>query len=254
MANGRRRKLKFNRKMQIKLLAVFAFVLLMLGILLTRITYIMARSGNKYAKQVLSQQNYDSQTIPYRRGEILDRNGIILARSDRVYNVIMDCKVINSDENYKEPTVKALLDNFNLSETDIRDRIDNEKTRNSQYQILLKKISEDQKRAFEDYTDTSKEMSAEERRALRNVKGIWFEEQYDRQYPYDSLASNAGMEDAVRQKYGFVVDGEETAVVSGLSETAGNRGDNVEANVLSSSVKAPEEWYTPYLDALFGVQ
>ena len=69
-----------------------------------------------------------------------------------------------------------------------------------------------------------------------------------------SLASNAGMEDAVRQKYGFVVDGEETAVVSGLSETAGNRGDNVEANVLSSSVKAPEEWYTPYLDALFGVQ
>ena len=190
MANGRRRKLKFNRKMQIKLLAVFAFVLLMLGILLARITYIMARSGNKYAKQVLSQQNYDSQTIPYRRGEILDRNGIILARSDRVYNVIMDCKVINSDENYKEPTVKALLDNFDLSETDIRDRIDNEKTRNSQYQILKKKISEDEKRAFEDYTDTSREMSAEERRELRNVKGIWFEEQYDRQYPYDRLASN----------------------------------------------------------------
>ncbi len=191
MANGRRRKLKFNRKMQIKLLAVFAFVLFILGILLARITYIMARSGNKYAKQVLSQQNYDSQTIPYRRGEILDRNGIVLARSDRVYNVVMDCKVINSNENYKEPTVKALVEVFGLDETDIRGRIDNEKTRNSQYQILIKKISEDQKRAFEDYTDTGNEaLTKEERQALRNVKGIWFEERYDRQYPYDTLASN----------------------------------------------------------------
>ncbi len=69
-----------------------------------------------------------------------------------------------------------------------------------------------------------------------------------------SLASNAGMEDAVRQKYGYVVSGEETAVVTGLSEGASDtHKDGVEANVLASSVKAPEEWYTPYLDALFGV-
>ena len=69
-----------------------------------------------------------------------------------------------------------------------------------------------------------------------------------------SLASDAGMEDAVRQKYGYVIEGEQTAIVSGLSEDASNtHGDGVEANVLSSSVKAPEEWYTPYLDAFFGV-
>lgn len=70
-----------------------------------------------------------------------------------------------------------------------------------------------------------------------------------------ALASSAGMEDAVRQKYGYVVAGDETAVVSGLSEAAyESSGDGVEANVLSSSVKAPEEWYTPFLDALFGVE
>ena len=69
-----------------------------------------------------------------------------------------------------------------------------------------------------------------------------------------SLASNAGMEDAVRQKYGYVVAGEETALVSGLTgDESTQSGDGVEANVLSSTVKAPEEWYTPYLDALFGV-
>ena len=75
-------------------------------------------------------------------------------------------------------------------------------------------------------------------------------------YQNDSLASDAGMEDAVREKYGYVVEGEQTAKVAGLSETTTSRAgnENIEANVLSSTVKAPEEWYTPFLDALFGVQ
>ena len=75
----------------------------------------------------------------------------------------------------------------------------------------------------------------------------------------DTLASDAGMEDAVRQKYGYVVQGDETAVVSGLSDhvvgtALAADNDDIEANVLSSAIKAPEEWYTPYLDAFFGVE
>ena len=72
----------------------------------------------------------------------------------------------------------------------------------------------------------------------------------------DSLASKAGMEDAVRQKYGYGQAGGETAVVTGLSEQAGDgsRGnDGIEPTILSSAVKAPEEWYTPFLDAFFGI-
>ena len=72
----------------------------------------------------------------------------------------------------------------------------------------------------------------------------------------ESLASNAGMEDAVREKYGYVVSGENVGVVTGLSDATVEEhraATEPEANVLSSSVKAPEEWYTPYLDALFGV-
>ena len=71
-----------------------------------------------------------------------------------------------------------------------------------------------------------------------------------------SLSSNAGMEDAVRQKYGYVIEGDQTAVVTGLSDTttdSSRDSDGIEANVLSSAVKAPEEWYTPYLDAFFGI-
>jgi len=75
-------------------------------------------------------------------------------------------------------------------------------------------------------------------------------------YQNDSLASNAGMEDAVRQKYGYIMEGEQVAMVSGLSEAALSRAgnENIEANVLSSTVKAPEEWYTPFLDAIFGAE
>ena len=189
---GKKRKLKFNRKMQIKLLAIFALVLCMLVVLLSRITYITAKSGNRYAKQVLSQQSYDSQTIPYRRGEILDRNGIILAKSDLVYNVVLDCKLVNSDERYRDPTIKALVDVFSLSETEIREKLDNERTRTSQYQVLLKKIPEEEKRAFEAYvsTDPERSLTREERQELQRVQGVWFEEQYDRDYPYGKLASN----------------------------------------------------------------
>ena len=77
------------------------------------------------------------------------------------------------------------------------------------------------------------------------------------QYQNVALASDAGMEDAVRQTYGYVKPGEQVARVSGLSDEATDsaRGsENIEANVLSSSVKAPEEWYTPFLDAFFGVK
>ena len=49
--------------MQIKLLAVFAFVLLALIVILLRLVQINVSSGKQYAKQVLSQANYDSRTI-----------------------------------------------------------------------------------------------------------------------------------------------------------------------------------------------
>ena len=62
---------------------------------------------------MLGQQSYGSEAIPYQRGEILDTKGTVLATNVDVYNIILDCKLINDDkEKYMEPTVKALLDCF----------------------------------------------------------------------------------------------------------------------------------------------
>lgn len=184
---------RFTRKMQIKLLAVFAFVLLALIIILLRIVYINVKSGNRYAKQVLSQENYDSQVLYSRRGEIQDTNGRLLAYSEKVYNVVLDCYAINQDEDYIDPTVDALVEVFDLSRSELKDRITDEKTKNSQYQVILKKISEEQKNEYEAYVslDVDREdLSDAKRQELQKVTGVWFEEEFIRKYPLNSLASN----------------------------------------------------------------
>lgn len=177
--------------MQRKLTAVFAFVLLVLAILLGRITMITMTSGNRYARQVLSQQNYDSQTIPARRGEILDSNGIVLAKSDLVYNVILDCRYVNDDKDCVEPTIRAIVENFGLDENRIREILTSEKTEKSQYQVLLKGIPEEQKTAYEEYASGKTEGLTEEQKKERAlVRGVWFEQDYKRNYPYGTLAAN----------------------------------------------------------------
>lgn len=190
LAKRRKREQRFSKQMQIKLMAVFAFVLLLLAALNLYIARINVKNGDKYAKQVLSQQTYDSRTIPFRRGEILDRNGNILAKSEKVYNVILDCYAINSVEDYLEPTVRAVSEVLDLDAAEVRDRICDEATRDSRYQVIKKEISIEEKNKFEEYTDLSEDrkLSEAQRQELENVKGVWFEEAYVRSYPMGSLA------------------------------------------------------------------
>ena len=80
--------------MQKKLVMLFIAILLAFVILVGRITYINASSGEDYTKTVLDQQQYMSQSIPFKRGDIVDTNGTKLATSERVCNVILDAKVL----------------------------------------------------------------------------------------------------------------------------------------------------------------
>ncbi len=194
---------RINEKMSKKLVGLFLAVILALVALTVGITYINARNGDQYKRIVLSQtqQQYESRVIPFRRGSILDRNGTILAASEKVYNVILDCKVVNTTSKdsqgqevkaYLEPTVKALVEVLGLDETDIRSRLEGEDTRNSQYQILKTDLSITEKKAFEEYLNQASEedsgLSDTERQERKKVKGVWFEEDYLRVYPLKSLA------------------------------------------------------------------
>ena len=190
----RRRKpqRKINYNMKKKLVMLFGMVLLALVILTLRITYINATSGTKYKKQVLSQaqQKYTSQVLPAKRGDIYDRNGNILATSNKVYNVILDCKTTNSDTDYVEPTIKALNEVFGLDEEEIRSLLSDTRTNESQYQVVMKQATMDKKKEFEDYQSAGVDSGLTKAQAAEraNVKGVWFEEDYLRSYPFNETA------------------------------------------------------------------
>lgn len=190
----RRRKprKKINHQMKGKLAGLFGAVLLALVCLLGRITYINATNGDKYKKQVLTQaqQKFENDVLPAKRGNIYDRNGNILATSNKVYNVILDCKTVNSDPDYVEPTIRALKEILGIDEEKVRSLLSDSRTSQSQYQILLKQLSMDKKKEFEAYTTVEEDspLSDTEKKERGNVKGVWFEEDYLRSYPFKSLA------------------------------------------------------------------
>lgn len=175
---------RFTIAMKKKLIFSFLLISAALMGLVCRLIYIQYVKGATYERIVLSQQEYDSETIPYRRGDILDANGTILATSTDVYNLVLDCKVLTSDvsgeQPYLEPTLTALFACYpELDESEVRSLV--EDSPNSQYNVLIKKMS---------YEEMSKYTTlAEDTTNHPNLKGVWFEKSYIRSNPYGSLAS-----------------------------------------------------------------
>ena len=214
---GGKKIAKFSKKMQKKLVVLFVIIALLLLGLIVRLMYIEHTSGKKYEKKVLSQQKYDSTVIPYQRGNITDCKGMILATSVDVYNVILDCKVLNSDSADIDPTIDALITCFpQLNETDLRNLITDKPK--SQYNVLAKKLSYEEIQAFEDMQAAEKEASDKksgDAEKKGKINGVWFEKEYQREYPYGSLASavvgfttsgNLGM-NGVENSYNSVLNG-----------------------------------------------
>lgn len=177
-----KREQKFTIKMQKKLLVLFGLVLLAFIGLSARLLWISGEKGEKYGRQVLSQQKYDSITLPFRRGDIVDCNGTSLAVSEKVYNLVIDTYVMTSKEAYLEPTLSALGSCFpQLDMTEIRNYIMQHPQ--SRYYVPLKKLSYDEISAF-----VEKQNDTGENGEGRYIRGVWFEEEYKRTYPNGSLA------------------------------------------------------------------
>lgn len=176
MAKKRKR---FLGRMQMKLFWITVVLSIAFLALVIRIWYINKKDGKRYEKIVLAQQSYDSIEIPYRRGDILDRNGTQLATSEKVYNLIIEPKNILQDDKVKKTTISALTKYFDITEQEIDDALSD---KSSLYKKMLKKLSYDQVKPFNEFIAT---------KDGKNVKGVWFEDEYQRYYPYGSLACHA---------------------------------------------------------------
>ena len=156
------------------------------------VLYRMIKDKNAdYTQIVLNQHSsYDSRTIPYRRGDIVDRNGTYLATSEKVYNLILDPNQINQDkDNYLEPTVSALCEVFGYDRADLMAVIS--ANENSYYVPYEKQISADKKEEFEAKKKELNDAYAKSKDdSGKKVKGVWFEDEYRRFYPYNTLACN----------------------------------------------------------------
>ena len=207
-----RRKALLTNRMKRKLALLFTIIVLALIGVNVRLAYINKTNGDKYTKRVLAQQDTNSTLLPDRRGDILDQNGTILATSEKVYNLILDPKVLSQnadeedpDKDCVEPTLQALVQYFGLDEAELRatynDRID------SSYVVLLRQLTKDEISEFE--------ALMEDDEAGARIKGVWFEDSYIRRYPYDSLAchvigytvtGNQG-QTGIEQEYSDVLNG-----------------------------------------------
>ena len=133
----------------------------------------------------MAQMDYDSKTIPFKRGDIRDRNGTVLAASEKVYNLVLDPYVVlNSNGECTKPTAEAIEEFFGIDASEVHKVLDD--SPESRYIVMAKELDYDTVKAYQNFMDSEDE-SEKEKSAY--VKGIWFEEEYLRKYPYDSLAA-----------------------------------------------------------------
>lgn len=168
----------FTYDMRKKLVFLFFIVLLAFVGLSVRLFMINKENGENYKRKILSQQNYVSTTLPYKRGDILDTNGTKLAYSEKVYNLVVDSSIINSVEGSLEPTLAALDACFDVDINELRNYIMTNK--DDRYHVLFKKLEYEEIADFVEMQSNPSEYP--------NIKGIWFESEYKRVYPYGSLA------------------------------------------------------------------
>ena len=153
--------------------------LLVVGVLVAltiRVVYINVANGKEYSEAVVLQMDYNSTDIPYERGEILDRNGNVLANSEKTYSLILEPVNILLTEKGKAATRVAVLEYFDVSGDDFDKHIANE---DSYYEVVLKDLPYTKVKAFEDYCKTDEGA---------DVIGVRFETVYKRNYPNGSLA------------------------------------------------------------------
>lgn len=138
-------------------------VLLMAG-LIGQLAYLMIFRSEHYTK-LADDLHERERTIKAARGEIVDRNGIVIAANRTVCTI----SVIYNQVEEREKVIAVLTDQLGLSETEVRKKVEKRSSREI-IKTNVDKETGDKIRSF-------------------GLAGVKVDEDYKRYYPYDSLAS-----------------------------------------------------------------
>lgn len=185
---------RLTDQMRGKLILVFIGIICLFFILAVRLTYWTVNKGSEFETKVLGQQKHDSSVIPFERGKIYDRDGNILATNEKIYTLVLEPKnILLRKKKYEAATINALHEYFGFSKKNLKKVIEGNK--DSYYVVYKKNMTYDEVAKFQKFLDmaddSTKGVSDAKKTKIesaKQVKGISFEEDYKRIYPYNSLA------------------------------------------------------------------
>lgn len=151
----------YNRR---KILIIFLCALLMLIGLIVRLSYLMIFEADYYQERA-EQLHERERAIKAARGEIVDRNGVVLATNKTVCTI----SVIHSQLKDAEEVIQILTKELQMDEADVRKKVEKLSSREMVKSNVAKEIG-DRIREYE-------------------LDGVKVDEDYKRYYPFNELAS-----------------------------------------------------------------
>lgn len=143
---------------------VFALIFLMTGVLIGRLVYLMVFRSEYYVEQAKDLHERE-RDIKAARGQILDRNGVVLAANRTVCTI----SVIHSQVTDPETVIRVLTKELGIDEETVRKRVE--------------KVSSIER------VRTNVDKSVGDAIRAYGLAGVKVDEDYKRYYPYDTLAS-----------------------------------------------------------------
>lgn len=154
-----------NKTYNRKKICVFCFIIFTCAAILTgRLIYLMIVKHDYYTEKAIDLQQRERQ-IKAARGEIVDRNGVVLATNEAVCTI----SVIHNQITDEEAVIQMLCNELELSEEYVRKRVEKVTS--------IEKIK----------SNVSKEIG--KRIMAYELDGVKVDEDYKRVYPYNELAS-----------------------------------------------------------------
>ena len=145
------------------LIVTVGAMLLILG-LIGQLGYLMIVRSEHYSA-LADELHQRERTIKAARGEIVDRNGVVIATNRTVCTV----SVIFNQVEEREKVIEVLCDELHLPEAEVRKKVE--------------------KRSSREIIRTNVDKSVGDQIRKYNLAGVKVDEDYKRYYPYQSMAS-----------------------------------------------------------------